>query len=112
MDVDLELDCRGMLCPLPVIELGRRIGEVPVGGLVAVVATDVAARTDVPAWCRMRGHEYVGEEAAPDGAAGYVVRRLGGRSAPGRQRWRSGASILRRSNGLPMVMVDTTARAS
>ncbi len=74
--VDLELDCREMLCPLPVIELGKRIGEVPVGGLVAVVAGDVAARTDVPAWCRMRGQEYVGEEAAPDGTPRYVVRRV------------------------------------
>lgn len=74
--MDLELDCRGMLCPLPVIELGKRIGEVPAGGLVAVVADDVAARTDVPAWCRMRGQEYVGEEAAADGTPRYVVRRV------------------------------------
>jgi tRNA 2-thiouridine synthesizing protein A len=73
---DLELDCRGMLCPLPVIELGKRYAEVPVGGLVAVVATDVAARTDVPAWCRMRGQEYVGEDVADDGAPRYVVRRV------------------------------------
>ncbi|CAI9419614.1 sulfurtransferase TusA family protein [Nocardioides sp. T2.26MG-1] len=73
---DLELDCRGMLCPLPVIELGKRIGEVPVGGLVAVATEDVAARTDVPAWCRMRGQEYVGEEAAADGTPRYVVRRV------------------------------------
>jgi tRNA 2-thiouridine synthesizing protein A len=73
---DLELDCRGMLCPLPVIELGKRIGEVPMGGLVAVAATDAAARTDVPAWCRMRGQEYVGEEPAADGTPRYVVRRL------------------------------------
>jgi len=77
VNVDLELDCRGMLCPLPVIELGKRIGEVPVGGLVRVVATDPAARTDVPAWCRMRGQEYVGEqEAASDGTPAFVVRRL------------------------------------
>ena len=76
MRVDLELDCRGMLCPLPVIELGKRYAEVPVGGLVAVVATDVAARTDVPAWCRMRGQEYVGEDAADDGSPRYVVRRI------------------------------------
>ena len=76
MDADLELDCRGMLCPLPVIELGKRFGEVPVGGLVAVTATDVAARTDVPAWCRMRGQEYVGEEPAADGVPRYVVRRV------------------------------------
>lgn len=73
---DLELDCRGQLCPLPVIELGRRIGDVPVGGLVAVAATDAAARTDVPAWCRMRGQEYVGEEPAADGVPRYVVRRV------------------------------------
>ncbi len=72
---DLELDCRGMLCPLPVIELGKRYAEVPVGGLVAVLADDVAARTDVPAWCRMRGQEYVGEEATADGTPRYVVRR-------------------------------------
>ena len=69
---DLELDCRGMLCPLPVIELGKRYAEVAVGGVVAVLADDVAARTDIPAWCRMRGQEYLGEE--PTGR--YVVRRL------------------------------------
>lgn len=74
--VDLELDCRGMLCPLPVIELGRRYAEVPVGALVAVVATDVAARHDVPAWCRMRGQEYAGEDRAPDGVPRYLVRRV------------------------------------
>ena len=49
MRVDLELDCRGLVCPLPVIELAKRFAEVPVGGTVAVLATDVAARTDVPA---------------------------------------------------------------
>ena len=75
-DVDLELDCRGMLCPLPVIELGRRLTEVPVGGTIAVVATDVAARVDVPAWCRMREQEYVGEDVAEDGTPRYVVRRV------------------------------------
>ena len=69
---DLELDCRGMLCPLPVIELGKRYAEVPVGCVVAVLADDVAARTDIPAWCRMRGQEYLGEE----GIGRYVVRRL------------------------------------
>ena len=73
--VALELDCRDLLCPMPVIELGRHIGDVAVGELVAVVARDPAARVDVPAWCRMRGQEWVGEDAAGDGAPRYVVRR-------------------------------------
>ena len=76
MNADLELDCRGMLCPLPVIELGRHVTDVPVGGTIAVLATDVAARVDVPAWCRMRAQEYVGEDLAGDGTPRYVVRRL------------------------------------
>jgi TusA-related sulfurtransferase len=75
VDADLELDCRGMLCPLPVIELARHVEDVPVGGLLAVVADDVAARTDVPAWCRMRGQEYAGEDSADDGVPRYWVRR-------------------------------------
>jgi tRNA 2-thiouridine synthesizing protein A len=73
--VDLELDCRGMRCPLPVIELGRRIGDIAVGATIGVAATDVAARVDVPAWCRMREQEYVGELVAPDGVPVFVVRR-------------------------------------
>ncbi len=75
MSADLVLDCRDMRCPMPVIELARRIADVPVGDTVAVVATDVAARVDVPAWCRMRGQEYVGEEVADDGTPAFVVRR-------------------------------------
>lgn len=65
-----------MLCPMPVIELARHLSDVEVGQLIAVVATDEAARTDVPAWCRMREQEYVGEDTAVDGAPRYVVRRV------------------------------------
>lgn len=72
----LELDCRGMLCPRPIIELARHIGEVAPGEVIAVAADDLAARTDVPAWCRMRGQEYLGAENAEDGVPVYRVRRL------------------------------------
>jgi len=72
---DLVVDCRGMRCPLPVIELARRISEVPVGAVVAVIADDPAAATDVPAWCRLRGHTYLGTGEPVDGAATYLARR-------------------------------------
>lgn len=72
----LVLDCRGQRCPLPVIELARRIADVPPGGLVALEADDPAAATDVPAWCRLRAQEYVGERRSPDGVPGYLVRRV------------------------------------
>lgn len=71
----LELDCRGMLCPMPVILLGRRHVEVAAGECVAVIADDVAARTDIPAWARIRGQEYLGEDQV-EGVARYWVRRV------------------------------------
>ena len=74
--VTLEVDCRDQVCPGPVIELARRVREVEVGELVGLVATDAAARYDVPAWCRMTGQEYVGEDTTDDGVPRYVVRRV------------------------------------
>ncbi len=70
-----ELDCRDRPCPQPIIELAKAIADVEVGDQLAVVARDPAARYDVPAWCRMRGQEYVGEELTDDGVPRYVVRR-------------------------------------
>ncbi|MFJ3301847.1 cysteine desulfurase/sulfurtransferase TusA family protein [Streptomyces sp. NPDC086549] len=72
---ELVVDALGKRCPIPVIELAKVIGDVPVGGTVRVLSDDEAARLDIPAWCEMRGQEYVGEEPADHGSA-YVVRRV------------------------------------
>ncbi|GHF91319.1 cysteine desulfurase/sulfurtransferase TusA family protein [Streptomyces griseosporeus] len=73
---ELVVDALGKRCPIPVIELAKVIGDVPVGGTVRVLSDDEAARLDIPAWCEMRGQEYVGEEQAEKGTA-YLVRRSG-----------------------------------
>jgi len=65
------VDARGLRCPLPVIRLARGAKDLPAGALVELWATDPAARADVPAWCRMRGHELVRTtelEGGTDGA--------------------------------------------
>ncbi|MFG3049714.1 cysteine desulfurase/sulfurtransferase TusA family protein [Kitasatospora sp. NPDC048239] len=73
------VDALGKRCPLPVIELAKRIGAVPLGGTIAVLADDEAARLDIPAWCGMRGQEYAGEAPAAefggDRGSAYLVRR-------------------------------------
>ncbi|WP_406215297.1 cysteine desulfurase/sulfurtransferase TusA family protein [Streptomyces canus] len=71
----LVVDALGKRCPIPVIELAKVIGDVPVGGTVRVLSDDEAARLDIPAWCEMREQEYVGEEPAENGTA-YVIRRI------------------------------------
>lgn len=65
----LTIDCLGQRCPLPVIELAKRIGEVGVGQTIRVLADDPAAAADIPAWCRMTGNEYVADRPP------YTVRR-------------------------------------
>ena len=69
-----RVDALGRRCPLPVIDLARAITEVEVGQVVVLVSDDPAAAADVPAWCRMKGHEYVGESSEAVGR-GYRVRR-------------------------------------
>ncbi|WP_059009632.1 cysteine desulfurase/sulfurtransferase TusA family protein [Streptomyces specialis] len=73
----LTVDSLGKRCPIPVIELAKAIGRVPVGGVITVLSDDAAARLDIPAWCAMRGQEYGGESPHGDGpGTAYRVRRV------------------------------------
>jgi cysteine desulfurase len=73
---DVVVECLGRPCPVPVIELARAVTAAEVGAVVEVVSDDPASRHDVPAWARLRGHEYLGEVPQPVGT-GYRVRRSG-----------------------------------
>jgi tRNA 2-thiouridine synthesizing protein A len=70
----VTIDALGRKCPIPIIMLAERIGEVPVGQIIAVQADDVAARTDVPAWCRMKSQDFVREETLPRGWSFHIRR--------------------------------------
>jgi tRNA 2-thiouridine synthesizing protein A len=61
--VGLSLDCRGMKCPRPIIEMARHIGEVRIGALVELFADDPAAGPDLAAWCRMRGQTLIAADS-------------------------------------------------
>lgn len=54
-----RLDTRGLICPLPVIRTQDRIKTLACGTLLDVVASDPGAMHDIPAWCRVHGHEVV-----------------------------------------------------
>ena len=78
MTQPVTVDARGLRCPLPVLRLAQAIAREPVGTAVRLLATDPAARTDVPAFVRMRGLtllEVVDVVAEADGGehTAYVV---------------------------------------
>lgn len=58
----LVLDARRLLCPMPVIRTQERVATLPAGTLLDVLCTDRGALQDIPAWCRVHGHTYLGAE--------------------------------------------------
>ncbi|MBI3576370.1 MAG: sulfurtransferase TusA family protein [Gammaproteobacteria bacterium] len=54
-----RLNVRGLLCPLPVIRTQNRVVELAPGDTLEIAATDPGALHDIPAWCRVHGHEVV-----------------------------------------------------
>ncbi|WP_024288033.1 sulfurtransferase TusA family protein [Cellulomonas sp. KRMCY2] len=63
MTAETVVDARGLRCPLPVIRAAAAARGAPPGSLVTILWTDPAARHDLPAWARMRGHALIGTVA-------------------------------------------------
>jgi tRNA 2-thiouridine synthesizing protein A len=70
----LVINALGRKCPIPIIMLAQRIREVPVGQIVAVLADDPAAKSDIPAWCGIKSQEFVAATALDAGWA-LLIRR-------------------------------------
>jgi len=72
---DLELDLRGLLCPMPMVKVSQNISKVPVGGIVRAVATDAGSMADIPAWAKSTGNEVLQAEKT-DGEFVFLVKRV------------------------------------
>jgi cysteine desulfurase len=54
---ETTLDERGLLCPQPIIDLARAMGEIAVGEELVILSDDMAFPWDLRAWCAGTGHE-------------------------------------------------------
>ncbi len=61
-----RLDARRMLCPMPVIRTQQKVEQLQPGDTVTVTCTDPGALHDIPAWCRVNGHEILGMQQHED----------------------------------------------
>ena len=73
-----QLDARRLLCPLPVIRTQDRVLELQPGDTLEIICTDPGALNDIPAWCRINGHEYLSHEEQNDE---YIISIRVGSSA-------------------------------
>ncbi|MCR5085222.1 MAG: sulfurtransferase TusA family protein [Succinivibrionaceae bacterium] len=70
----LELDCRGLSCPEPLMKLRFALKHAESGSLVRFLSDDPVSLRDVPAFCDFVGHHLL---ALPDDAhpARYLIRK-------------------------------------
>jgi tRNA 2-thiouridine synthesizing protein A len=71
----ITIDALGRKCPIPIIWLAEQIRDVPVGAVIAVLADDPAAYSDIPAWCSLKSHDCVFRADLPSGWSFGIRRR-------------------------------------
>lgn len=62
----IELDCRRLLCPMPVIKVQDAVAQLQKGDELIAICTDPGVLNDIPAWCRINGHQIVSTETQDD----------------------------------------------
>ncbi len=70
-----DLDCSGLLCPLPVYKAALVLNKLEEGAVLRLVTTDPGALRDIPAMARQRGDTLV--ELIEEGATQVFVLRKG-----------------------------------
>ena len=62
MKADETLDCLGLLCPLPIAQTAAKFKSLPKGQTLEVLSDDMGIKSDMPAWCKITGNEFMGIE--------------------------------------------------
>jgi tRNA 2-thiouridine synthesizing protein A len=74
MNIDKEIDTRGLNCPLPILKAKKALADMQSGQLLKVVSTDAGSVRDFQAFAKQTGNELVEQsEAGPDFV--HVLRR-------------------------------------
>lgn len=79
MDADNQaalLDCKGMLCPMPIYRASLAMAKLERGQILKVVCTDPGAVKDFPAFARQSGHELI-EAGQEEGTHVFLLRKGG-----------------------------------
>lgn len=62
MQIDQEIDTRGMNCPLPILKAKKALAGMESGQLLKVVATDTGSLRDFQAFAAQTGNTLVHQE--------------------------------------------------
>lgn len=72
----IELDLKGLKCPLPVLKTRKAMAALSAGEKISVTTTDPLAAIDVPAFCNEHGHRLVDTEEN-EGSLTFIIEKAG-----------------------------------
>ena len=64
MNIDVEIDTRGLNCPLPILKAKKALADMQSGDVLRILATDPGSVRDFGAFARQTGNELLGHEEA------------------------------------------------
>jgi tRNA 2-thiouridine synthesizing protein A len=62
MQIDKEIDTRGLNCPLPILKAKKALSEMTSGQTLKVVATDASSVRDFQAFAKQTGNELLEQQ--------------------------------------------------
>ena len=77
MKADHTLDCIGLYCPIPIVKTAQKIKELAPGEVLEVLSDDTGIKSDMPAWAKKTGNEYLGLEEDEGEIKVYVKKPAG-----------------------------------
>ncbi len=75
MQIDQELDTRGLNCPLPILKAKKALTTMPSGALLRVTSTDAGSMRDFAAFAKQTGNELVSQETSGNDFVHVLKRR-------------------------------------
>ncbi len=75
VDIDKEVDARGLNCPLPILKAKKALADMASGQLLRVLTTDPGSVRDFQAFCRQTGNELVAQDPSSDTEIAHVLKR-------------------------------------
>lgn len=75
MNADLELDARGLNCPLPILKAKKALAGMPSGQLLKVICTDAGSVRDFQAFAKQTGNELLQQDMIGPDFVTWLRRR-------------------------------------
>ena len=71
---EIELDCMGEACPIPIVKSEKKLADMKIGDVLIVLIDHSCAMKNVPEWARKEGHNVEIEEV-DDGEWEVIIEK-------------------------------------